>query len=445
MEGGQKTSIDLEAGLNISTSDMLTPLAQQSFQHNWQKYQGKFLPNSLRFEKNGWAAGWNVYNFDYNSYRSKQNGYYIGIGQLNNYVKTLNVYESESSYNAIHTVYVVPGTVITVGDVSVNGNIISGKIKDKNFQLGWDPVTHTLSCTDPTIELTQTINNDYSVTFTVKDLTNSFTYDFDVLLPEQLTGDAITGISYDGYKDNVHSWGQYTYNVNTGVLTTPGGVTVSPAVSGNEVSFSYTQEVLDETINVAYSLSKSYSRFSGIKNQSQSNPDNLIAVTGSNKLAFNKWYATVKPNVLKAGDKDGVIIDCKLPLWITAKLDINKVNPEAKKCDNTDNYEIATLQGTGLNMGGTYTNIWDGEGTFSIENSYRPQLTTKYIKGIKHRFNQIFLNNTIALSTDWEYRKHLLNTQVWFSDSRRYSNIRDKRTNEMTALLGNVYTWVLFM
>lgn len=444
MEGGQKTSIDLEAGLNISTSDMLTPFAQQSFQHNWQKYQGKFLPNSLRFEKNGWAAGWNVYNFDYNSYRLKQNGYYVGIGQLNNYVKTLNVYESESSYSAIHTVYVVPDTVITVGDVSVNGNIVSGKIKDKVFQLNWDIVTHTLSCTDPTIELTQIINSDYSVTFTVKDLTSSFSYEFDVLLPDQLTGTAITGVSYDGYKDNVHSWGQYTYNVNTGVLTTPGGVTVSPAVSGNEISFDYTQEVLDETITVAYSLSKSYSRFSDIKNQSQSNPENLIIQTGSKEFAFNRYDATVKPKVLRAGDKKGIIIDCTLPLWITVKLGINKVDPIAKKCDNTGNYEIATLQGTGLNMSGTYTNIWDGEGTFSIENSYRPLLTAKYIKGATHRFNQIFLNNTIAPSVDWDYRKHLLNTQVWLSDSRRYSNIRDKRTNEMAALLGNVYTWGTF-
>lgn len=444
MEGGQKTSIDLEAGLNISTSDMLTPFAQQSFQHNWQKYQGKFLPNSLRFEKNGWAAGWNVYNFDYNTHRIKQNGYYVGIGQLNNHVKTLNVYESESSYNAIHTVYVVPDTVITVGDVSVNGNIISGKIKDKNFQLRWDPVTHTLSCTDPTIELTQIINSDYSVTFTVKDLTSSFSYEFDVLLPDQLTGDAIAGVSYDGYKDNVHSWGQYTYNVNTGVLTTPGGTIVAPAVSGNEISFSYTQEVLDEAINVAYSLSKSYSRFSDIKCQSQSNPEKLIVATGSKRLDFNRYDAAVKPNVLKAGDKDGIIIDCKLPLWITAKLDINKVDPEAKKCDNTGNYEIATLQGAGLNMGGTYTNIWDGEGTFSIENSYRPFPTTKYINGITHRFNQILLNNTIAPSGDWDYRKHLLNTKVWLSDSRRYYNIRNKRTDEMTALLGNVYTWGTF-
>ena len=443
MEGGQKTSIDLEAGLNISTSDMLTPFAQQSFQHNWQKYQGKFLPNSLRFEKNGWAAGWNVYNFDYNTYRSEQNGYYVAIGQLNNYVKTLNVYESKNSYNAIHTVYVVPDTVITVGDVSVNGNIISGKINGKNFQLKWNPVAHTLSCADPTIELIQTINSDYSVAFTVKDLTSSFSYDFYLLLPEQLTGDAITGISYSGYKDNVHSWGQYTYNVNTGVLTTPDGATVTPVVSGNEVSFDYTQEVLDETINVTYSLSKFYSRFLNIKCKDDANSDKLLSSSGSKKLAFNKYDAAVKPSVLKAEDEDGVIIDCKIPLWVTAKLDINRVNPAAKKCDNTANYEIATMQGTGLNMGGTYTNIWDGEGTFSIENSYKPQYA-KYIKNITHRFNQIFLNNTIALSPDWDYRKHLLNAQVWFSDSRRYANIRNKRITGMTALLGNIYTWGTF-
>ena len=443
MEGGNKTSIDLEAGLNISTSDMLTPFAQQSFQHNWQKYQGKFLPNSLRFEKNGWAAGWNVYNFDYNTYRSEQNGYYVCIGQLNNYVKTLNVYESKNSYNAIHTVYVVPDTVVTVGDVSVNGNIISGKINGKNFQLKWDPVTHTLSCADPTIELIQTINSDYSVAFTVKDLISSLSYDFDILLPEQLTGDAITGISYDGYKDNVHSWGQYTYNVNTGKLTTPGGATVNPVVSGNEVSFDYTQEVLDETINVAYSLSKFYSRFLNVKCKDDTNSDKLLSISGSKKLAFNKYNVAVKPSVLKAEDEDGVIIDCKIPLWVTAKLDINRVNPVAKKCDNTANYEIATMQGTGLNMGGTYTNIWDGEGTFSIENSYKPQYA-KYIKDITHRFNQIFLNNTIALSPDWDYRKHLLNAQVWFSDSRRYANIRNKRIAEMTTLLGNIYTWGTF-
>ena len=300
MEGGNKTSIDLEAGLNISTSDMLTPLARQSFQHNWQKYQGKFLPNSLRFEKNGWAAGWNVYNFDYNSYRKPENGYYVGLGQFNTYVKTLDIYESEVSYNAIYTVYVVPDTIITVGDLTVNGNTITGKIKDKDFQLTWDTVSHTLSCADPTIELTQVVNGDYSVTFTVKDLSSSFTFDFDILLSKQLTGDAISGIDYTGFNNGGHSWGQYTYNVNTGVITTPEGVTVTPTVTGNELTFDYTQDVIDETVDVTYSLSKFYPQFSNIKCQDQANKDKLLVATNSSEqLAFNRYKATVTSNVLK--------------------------------------------------------------------------------------------------------------------------------------------------
>ena len=441
MEGGNKTSIDLEAGLNISTSDMLTTLARQSFQHNWQKYQGKFLPNSLRFEKNGWAAGWNVYNFDYNTYRSEQNGYYVGLGQLNTYVKTLNIYDSESSYNSLHTVYVVPETFVTVGDLEVNGNIISGKIKDKDFRLTWDPVSHTLSCTDSTIELTQVINSDYSITFTVKDLLSSFSFNFDILLSGQLTGDAITGVNYTGFSNNKHSWGQYVYDITTGVLTTPEGMTIKPIVTGNELTFDYTQDVTDETIHIAYDLSKFYPRFSNITYKDQSNKDKLLIALGPEQPpAFNMYKVGITPRVLNAKDKKGILIDWQLPLWITAKLSVNRTDPEAKKCDNTENYEIATMKGPGINMSGTYTNIWDGGGTFTIDNDYRP-VYTKYLKNISHRFNQILLNNTIELSPNWDYKKHLLNEQVWFASSRRYNNIRDKATTDMTALLGDVYTW----
>lgn len=66
MENGSKTEINLQAGLDVQTSDMLVPVQGNTWQHNWQKYQGKFLPNSVRFEKNGWAAGWCVYDFKYN-------------------------------------------------------------------------------------------------------------------------------------------------------------------------------------------------------------------------------------------------------------------------------------------------------------------------------------------------------------------------------------------
>ena len=440
MEGGNKTSIDLEAGLNISTSDMLTPLARQSFQHNWQKYQGKFLPNSLRFEKNGWAAGWNVYNFEYNTFRSEQNGYYVSIGQFNTYVKALSIYESKGSYNAIHTVYVVPKSVVTAGDIEVNGNIVSGKVKDKAFQLVWDPVTHTLSCTDTTIELTQTVNSDYSVSFTVKDLASSFSYDFDLLMQDQLTGDAIAGISYTGFNNNKHSWGQYVYDMTTGLLTTPEGVTVSPTVTGNEIAFDYVQDVTDETLNVTYTLSKFYPRFSSLTYQDQTNKEKLMIASGSEQLDFNRYKVNVTPKILNARDDKGVVINWQLPLWVTARLNISKVNPVAKKCNNTQHYEITTMKGPGINMGGVYSNIWTGDGVFNIDNDYRPRYT-KYLKNIPYRFNQILLNNTITLSSDWDYKKHILNSEVWYADSRRYNNIRNKATADMTALLGDVYTW----
>lgn len=65
MEGGQRYDINLSSGLNASSNDMLVPVMQATFLHNWQKYQGKYAASSLRFEHNGWAAGWDVFTLEY--------------------------------------------------------------------------------------------------------------------------------------------------------------------------------------------------------------------------------------------------------------------------------------------------------------------------------------------------------------------------------------------
>lgn len=65
MEGGSKVKINLESPLDIKTSDMMSPVSQPKFQHNRQKFQGKCLPTSLRYEHDGWAAGWDVYQFKF--------------------------------------------------------------------------------------------------------------------------------------------------------------------------------------------------------------------------------------------------------------------------------------------------------------------------------------------------------------------------------------------
>ena len=64
MEGGQKIDINLESPLDTKSSDMLVNVQDIKFAHNRQKYQGHVLPTSLRYEHNGWAAGWYVYDFE---------------------------------------------------------------------------------------------------------------------------------------------------------------------------------------------------------------------------------------------------------------------------------------------------------------------------------------------------------------------------------------------
>ena len=64
MENGQKYNIPLNSGLDVHSSDMLVPVEKPKFQHNRQKFQGKYLPSSVRFEKDGWAAGNDVYQFN---------------------------------------------------------------------------------------------------------------------------------------------------------------------------------------------------------------------------------------------------------------------------------------------------------------------------------------------------------------------------------------------
>lgn len=440
MEGGSKSSLNLEAGLDITTSDMLIPIASPTFQHNWQKYQGKFLPNSLRFEKNGWAAGWNVYNFEYKVERVPQNGYYLSTGKLNQYVKTLNVYEDEIAYNPLHTVYIVPESVSLSAGLTIEGNTISGKVGETPFSLNWDPVAHTLTCDDPTIELTYDISFG-NVTFAVKKVNGPdvFNYSFKLSLPTALSGDSLENIAYTGFEDDKYIWGDFTYDISANVLTTPEGVELTPVVQDNEVSFDYTKEITDETLDFNIVLSSFYVGFSDITCQDAIYQDNF-KLGGSDQLPFNKYKATVSPTRLRAKDTNGIVLDWQLPLWAT--MTIGAVRPEAsaKICNNVDNYEVAVMSGTGIRMSGTVNNAFDGTNTFSVDEEYRAS-KPKYIKGLKYRFNQLLLSNTIALSSNWDPRKYLLSDEVWYLNSRQYANLRNKDITLLEKLLGSVYNW----
>lgn len=449
MEGGQKTSINLEAGLNINTSDMLTPLASQTFQHNWQKFQGKFLPNSLRFEKNGWAAGWNVYNFNYSVFRKQlAENLYAELGSFNTYTKMLSLYESESSVRSLADYYVVPESLILSGDALINGDKITGNLNNKSYVLTWDSVAHTISCDTTGFSVKSVVNVDKSVTMTVLDDSSSFAMDFDLQLATALTGNSLSSVNYSGYENGKHSWNAYAYNPVTGSIDTPEGVTVPVTVDdGNRIKFDYTKTVTDETLDINYTLEKFYTRFNSIICKDQTNEVMTIGSSPSQNLAFDRYSAPVRPNSLISKDEDGVIIDMTLPVWATCGFKVQRSNPNAKYCDNCKNFEVAVHVGTGLRTKVSYTSIFDNvKNDEDLKDNYRRSAAKasypQYIKNMHYRFNQILVGNTIEKGTSWNPNKvKIVTSDIWPLSTKQYPSLRNKRTVQMTKYLGDVYTW----
>ena len=452
MEGGNKTPIDLEAGLDITSSDMLTPLSGVTFQHNWQKYQGRFLPNSLRFEKNGWAAGWNVYNFDFATFRQKiASDVYIESGQFNTYVKLVAVYKDETSLKSLKDIYVIDKNTLLTGDVIIEDNKVTGSVKDKPFELSWDPNTKTLTSLTAGITAVDKLNSDYSHTVSVTDDSSSFSFDFDLLLGSNLTGSSIDNVTYTGYADGKYTWVGYLYDLNTATMTTPEGDDVIVLVTdNNELNFNYSHVVTDEVMTVTYQINKYYPKFTDIYAQDLINGSKFKIGNGTELVKFNEYKVSVEPKVLESRDEDGIVVDIKLPVWGTCGTKIKMSNANAKLCDNCRHNEVAVTVGTGIGVKVKYTNIYTGT---QIEepliDNYRLSKAKgsypQYITGLTYRFNQILISNTIEPSKLWSPLLHTLSAgETWVLNTRQYSTLRAKNTAYLKKLLGDVYTYGSF-
>lgn len=452
MEGGNKTPIDLEAGLDITSSDMFTPLSGVTFQHNWQRYQGRFLPNSLRFEKNGWAAGWNVYNFDFITFRQKiASGVYIEAGQFNTYVKLVSVYKDEASLKSLKDIYIIDKNTLLTGDVTIEDNKITGSVKDKPFELSWDPNTKTLTSLTAGITAVDKLNTDYSHTVSVTDDSSNFSFDFDLLLGSNLTGSSIDDVTYIGYVDGKHTWSGYTYDLNTATMTTPEGDDVIVLVTdNNELNFNYSHEVTDEVMTVTYEVDKYYPKFTDIYAQDLTYKEELKIGNGSKLVKFNEYEVSISPKTLESRDEDGIVVDIKLPVWGTCGTKLKMSNANAKLCDNCKHNEVAVTVGTGIGVKVKYTNIYTGaQVEETLTDNYRLSKASgsypQYITGLTYRFNQILVSNTIEPSNSWSPLLHTLSAgETWVLNTRQYSTLCAKNTAYLKKLLGDVYTYGSF-
>lgn len=64
MEEGTKYNIPLDSELDINSHDMLVPVTQPKLLYNRQRFLGSLLTSSVRYEHEGWMAGWWAHEFN---------------------------------------------------------------------------------------------------------------------------------------------------------------------------------------------------------------------------------------------------------------------------------------------------------------------------------------------------------------------------------------------
>ena len=530
MEGGNKTNINLYAGIDTSTSDMLVPINGHTFQHNWQKFQGKFLPNSLRFEKNGWAAGWNVYNFVYNSTRVKlAENVYAELSLYGQYAKSITIYDSMTSDKALAVYYVVTDAKLIAGNAELDGYTITGELEGERYSLVWDPVTHTLSNDNPLFVVEQKIDSNKTVQVKVS-RTDSLSVDFDLFINCMLTGDALSDIAFRNQTASNATWGSFIYDFASNKILTPEGVVADCVRNGNEIQFEYDKTVTDEDLSLRLFIEPTYFRFTNVRLASVAS-DHLTSTTAVSSVGFNKfdfsldcktkvgyyyhygnkaliftqsqvrtsvssstpqnWYDALPhseevrwsnwdsyvaghpeykwvyvlpsskvtdsgsytyyfqiqgddtpENVITAGDTTGVPISCKVPVWVSMRVNWDPIELTAKWANNTLYNEVAVYAGTGLNVQVTCINAFNGSRvTKNLTDVYSANGTKpQYITGLDYRFNQLLVHNTIKPSADWSPMRYNVNkSDIWILDEKQYSNFRNRNKDVISKLFGDLY------
>lgn len=314
MENGQKVKIPLDSGLDVKSSDMLVSVQEPKFQHNRQKFQGRYLPSSVRFEHDGWAAGNDVYQFNINDYFVEAGSFQVSRYKINNYpIYKINfnkddeevgsvVYSSNSRFLDSNT-----DTRAVTGGVNP---VITGTINGKEFKLNYDSITTDVTRdpeTNENIVLKATsIADDYVININLQDMSATIDMQFPgitLATTEMKNGDYIIG-TFEMSVGNKSIWrsGKYTIETDRDDLENPfkvkdaeGNVIDLPDLQYSEtedglVSVSFTAPIkFTDTPQVM--IQDFFPFFSGIA----ASPENgKINIQAAETIKCNKWSVSQK-------------------------------------------------------------------------------------------------------------------------------------------------------
>lgn len=495
MEGGNRVQLNLEAGLDTSTNDMLVNVNQNTWAHNWQKYQGKYLPNSLRFERNGWAAGWNVYDFKYHNIRSvvereNDSELYVSnmlINELPTYM--LSVYDAEYSADILRSyAYNRTSKVLSVSNGTAafdqeDDSILQCSFDDIVCNLRFDKTTHEvtvdriISCDGEDLDIPNPGVNDpagVTVNTELQKENNSYKLEvvrnkdrvdvnFDFKAGTFLECDQfIHTIDYKGFLGTAHKWNdndingtvrgsQYELNDDLSQLLVDGHVTNFSISNDNEITFDYTEQK-SKDVSLVLSFEDYINEYSDLKltgNMYDSAPLSSIAITDI--LEFNKIDADFSSGSLVAGSNSHVDCYIKVPLWLTVayKLSDESVAAGALEPDNT--YFNAIEFGGELDRSTAFKAINVFEPDVITEGTIADFARTSNDK-VHYRYNKIILGNTIKWDFTVEssgiifpatpYRLAIRDNSYWLGKLNRFYTIRNLKVTSRVNYWFGWHTYI---
>lgn len=298
MEGEQIQNIALNNSMDVHSNDMLVPIGQPKFQHNRQQFQGQYLPTSVRFEHDGYAAGDCVYDF-----------------KIEHYIEGLFI--SDDIDIAI-TLYNEPyGYCITfykkdhnkkkeIGHIFLNldsfeqaqATTTEGLITFCDVSLHSIPVRVTINNADKICSIDNTaILLDYAfidkgyIKVTLKYRPTLFNADLTYSMPTDVYDSEYKVFQFDSVEDNI-----YKYDFNDKVLM----------YNKNNDSLTYNETPLNHTVvgsNVKAKLSLDYANDASLSiGQEEFIP--LINNLGFTKNGGPKYYSYADENENQVLDKD---------------------------------------------------------------------------------------------------------------------------------------------
>lgn len=249
MDGANTQVIPLDSNLDINSHDMLVDINNPLFLHNRQKYTGRALPSSVRFEHDGWAAGNYVYNYgiQQHSVDSEPNGLTISYNLLSNTGPAYMLSVADDMGRVVGYVNIIressTASALTLAG-SDNSVSITGTVNNKNIHLIFNSITGVIShgaTHSSDITYTYGVSSGGKLTITLTDNTDVTTLRVNAI---RLASDGVLGkdqaMQFIAYNDDIYMWQDtsvyVTYDGGTLDITTNTGTAIDATVNNVNVS-----------------------------------------------------------------------------------------------------------------------------------------------------------------------------------------------------------------